>query len=216
MIGYWSRLISGKNTKLCYVMYQCLLQLDRLGLYTSPWLACIKNICNDCGMSGMWLLQDVPNSRWVKKAVEQRLKDQWLVTWHHNLETKSLSSNYRVFKTDFGREQYLEKLTKGDRLLVTKFRTCNNRLPVNVGRYQGVSREDRVCNKCNVEVVGDEFHVLFECTDVEIVRLRNMYIPNYYINRPTQFKYVLFMQSTSSSVMKKLSLFLRMVLRMFR
>ncbi len=21
MIGYWSRLISGKNTKLCYVMY---------------------------------------------------------------------------------------------------------------------------------------------------------------------------------------------------
>lgn len=37
MIGYWSRLISGKNTKLCYLMYQCLLQLDRLGLHTSPW-----------------------------------------------------------------------------------------------------------------------------------------------------------------------------------
>ncbi len=65
--------------------------------------------------------------------MEQRLKDLWLVTWHHNLETKSLSSYYRVFKTDFGREQYLEKLTKGDRLLVTKFRTCNNRLLVNVG-----------------------------------------------------------------------------------
>ncbi len=49
----------------------CLLQLDRLGLYTSPWLACIKNICNNCGMSGMWLLQEVPNSRLVKKAVKQ-------------------------------------------------------------------------------------------------------------------------------------------------
>ncbi len=36
MIGHWARLISGKNTKLCYVMYHCLLQLDRLGLYTSP------------------------------------------------------------------------------------------------------------------------------------------------------------------------------------
>ncbi len=131
MIGYWSRLISGKNTTLCYVMYQCLLQLDRL--------ACIKNICNDCGMSGMWLLQEVPNSRWVKKPVEQKLKDQWLVTWHHNSETKSLCSNYRMFKIDFGMEQYLKKLTKGDRILVAKFRTYNNRLPVNVGRYQGVS-----------------------------------------------------------------------------
>ncbi len=35
--------------------------------------------------------------------------------------------------------------------------------------YQCVSREDRVCNKCDVEVVGDEFRVLFECMDVEIV-----------------------------------------------
>lgn len=161
------------------------------------------------------MLQDVSNSRWVKKAMEQRLKDQWLVTWHHNLETKSFSSSYRVFKTDFGREQYLEQLIKGDRLLVTKFRSCNNRLPVNVGRYQGVSREDRVCNMCNAEVEGEEFHVLFECTDMEIVRLGNMYIANY-INRPTQFKYVLFMQSISSNVIKKLSLFLRMMLRMFR
>ncbi len=91
----------------------CLLQLDRLGLYTSPWLACINNICNNCGMSGMWFLQEVPNSRRMKKAVEQKLKDQWLVTWNHNLETKSLCSNYRMFKIDFVMEQYLRKLKKG-------------------------------------------------------------------------------------------------------
>ena len=113
-------------------------------------------------------------------------------------------------------EQYLKKLGKGDRILMAKFRTCNNRLPVNVGRYQGINREDRVCNKCDVGVVGDEFHVLFECMDVEISRLRDMYIPHYYTNRPSEFKYVLFMQNTSSGVMEKLCLFLRMMLRMFR
>ncbi len=48
-------------------------------------------------MSGMRLLQEVPNVRWVKKTVEQKLKDQWRVTWHHNLETKSLCSNYKLF-----------------------------------------------------------------------------------------------------------------------
>ena len=216
MIGYWSRLITGKNAKLCYVVYQCLLQLDRVGLYTSPWLDCIRKICNDCGMSGLWLLQEIPNTKWVKKAVELKLKDQWLVAWRQNLQTKSLCSNYRMFKIDFGMEKYLSKLTKGDRILVAKFRTCNNRLPVNIGRYQGVSREDRVCNKCDDGVVGDEFHVLLECTDMEIVRIREMYIPNYYTTWPTQYKYVSFMQNTSTSVINKLSLFLRKVLCMFR
>ncbi len=47
------------------------------------------------------------------------------------------------------------------RILMAKFRTCNNRLPVYVGRYQGVRRDDSVCNKCGVSVVGDEFHVFF-------------------------------------------------------
>ncbi len=108
------------------------------------------------------------------------MKDLWLVTWHHNLEIKLLCSNYRMLKIDFGMEQNLKKLTKGDRILVTKFRTCNNRLPVNVGRYQGVSREDRVCNKCGLGILGDEFHVLFVRTDQEIVSLRDMYVPNYY------------------------------------
>ncbi len=63
MIRYWSRLISGKHTKLCFIMYQCLLELDRLGLYTSSWLACIKILviiveCQVCGCSKKFLLQD--------------------------------------------------------------------------------------------------------------------------------------------------------------
>ncbi len=44
MIVYWARLISGKDSKLCFIMYQCLLYLDRSGIYTSTWLTCIKDI----------------------------------------------------------------------------------------------------------------------------------------------------------------------------
>ena len=53
MLGLWSRLVTGKTSKLCYLMYQCLLQLDMLGIYTSPWITCIKNTCNGYGMSGI-------------------------------------------------------------------------------------------------------------------------------------------------------------------
>ncbi len=94
-------------------MYQCLLLLDGEGLYTSPWLACIRNICNECGMSGMCFFQNAPNTTWARKAVEQKLKDQWLVTCH-NVQTRSLCSNYRMFKMVHGMEQYLGKLSKND------------------------------------------------------------------------------------------------------
>ncbi len=35
MMGYWSKIILGTDTKFCSVMYYCLLHLDRLGIYTS-------------------------------------------------------------------------------------------------------------------------------------------------------------------------------------
>ncbi len=196
-------------------MYQCLLQLGRLGIYSSPWLTCMKKICNECGFSGIWLLQDVHNPIWIKKAIEQRLKDQWIVLWQQNLSTKSICSNYKLFKHEFGMEKYLTKLKKCERILITKFRTCNNRLPINTGRYQGIDREDRICNKCN-DGVGDEFHLLFECTDEEISRLRVMYLPVFYTSRPTHHKYISLMSNSSQNILKKLYLFLKYVMNRFR
>lgn len=216
MIAYWARMISGRETKLCFVMYKCLLHLDRSGIYTSPWIACIKNICNECGMSWLWLTQTVPNVIWVKKAVELRLKDQWITTWRSNIETKSLCSNYRIIKLNYGMEDYILKMQKSNRILLTKLRTLNNGFPVNVGRYTGVPREDRICSKCDANAIGDEYHVLFICNNTDIVMLRARYIPEYFVCRPSYFKYTSLMQSTNVNILKNLSLFVKAVLSMFR
>ncbi len=65
---------------------------------------------------------------------------------------------------------------KSSRILINRLRISNNRLPFNVGRYTWVNREERVCNKCNANVIGDEFHAILECTNKETVRLREMYV----------------------------------------
>lgn len=81
MIGYWSRLLTGKTTKLSTIMYKCLLHLDSTGIYSSQWITHIRTILNNCGMSGIWLDQHVNNPLWLKNAVERKLKDQWITTW---------------------------------------------------------------------------------------------------------------------------------------
>ncbi len=216
MIGYWVRILSGKNTKLSYIMYKCLLQLHTSGVYSSPWITFIRSICNDCGMSGIWTSQSIVNPKWFKQAVKLRLKDQWITKWSNNLQNKSICSSYNLFKEIYVLEDYLLKLSKGNRITLCKLRACNNKFPINVGRYEDIPRENRICSKCVGNHVGDEYHILFNCQNANIVRLREMYVPSYYRVRPTQIKHKLLMQTSNVNTLNNLSLFLRAVFSMYR
>ena len=144
-------------------MYQCLLNLNQAGVYTSPWLNYVKAICNDCGLSQVWLSQEVVNPAWFRLTVEQQLKDQWITKWFSNLETKGICSNYKIFKHLFQMEDYLIKLDKSERITFCKFRAGNHKLPIITGRHTNIARENRICPKCNGNFIGDEFHLLFVC-----------------------------------------------------
>ncbi len=150
-------------------MYQCLLYLDNSELYTSPWIKEIKSIMNNCGLSWVWLSQEVPNPVWLGKAVEQKLKDQWISLWHSNVRMKSVCSNYLTFKCTYGREEYLTKLKTKAGITPTKIRTNNNRLLITVGRYQNVPREERICDKCDDTALRDEHHIILVCNNQVIV-----------------------------------------------
>ncbi len=69
-ISFCLRMINGKQTKLSYLMYKCLFELDTSGTCSSPWITDVKNTCNDCGMPGAWLMQGVDNPKHFKKTVE--------------------------------------------------------------------------------------------------------------------------------------------------
>lgn len=51
MIGYWTRSVTVKAKKLSHVMYQCLVYLCCVELFTSPWIKYIRCILYNCGMS---------------------------------------------------------------------------------------------------------------------------------------------------------------------
>lgn len=124
MLNFWARLITCKRSKLSYIMYCCLCQLYQRGVYSSPWLAQVKYIYINCGMSEVWVSQTVVNPTWFKKSVAIRLKDQWITTWNANLMSKSICSSYNIYKDIYCLEEYL--------IVLTKLRASNKRLPINV------------------------------------------------------------------------------------
>lgn len=81
-----------------------------------------------------------------------------------------------IKNNNYGMEKYSVKKQKSNRFLLTILRTLNHKLPVNVDRYAGVTRVDRICSKCDAYAVGNEYHVPFVCNSTDIVVLRAMYL----------------------------------------
>jgi len=59
---------------------------------------------------------------------------------------------------------------------LTRWRLSCHALPIERGRYSGITRLERLCTKCNLGKVGDELHALFICNDVVIKSLRDKYL----------------------------------------
>ncbi len=216
MLNYWSRIISGKQDKLCYIMYQCIYRLYNANSFRSPWLNCINNLLNNSGMSGIWLNQEVRNPLWLKLAFERSIKDQWITEWYADLNSKSSCSTYVSFREVFSFQSYLVNLPKHYRINLCKLRTNNHRLPIVTGRFNRTPREQRICNKCSENIVGDEFHVLLECTNQEITQLRLRCIPLYYRSNPSRLKMVQLFNDSRYKVQYKFAVFVKSVFSLFR
>lgn len=55
------------------------------------------------------------------------------------------------------------------RIAVAQFRT-GSLLQVEKGRWIGQSREERICRRCEMQVVDDERHMIFQCTGLDDIR----------------------------------------------
>ena len=71
--------------------------------------------------------------------------------------------SYRLFKSDFRFEKYLDVLNDKNRFTFCRFRTSNHRLPIEVGRWTNVERQNRLCQLCQSREIGDEFHYVLQC-----------------------------------------------------
>jgi hypothetical protein len=71
-------------------------------------------------------------------------------------------------------------------IALARFRTCNQKLPIETGRWNNVPRDQRICHPCGI-VMGYEYHYIMKCSVFN--ESRRLYVPQVYIQRPKILKY---------------------------
>ena len=182
IISYWASILSNKPEKLSFQIYNVIFKTFQDNTFVSPWLKFVKNTLDNCGLSNIWLSQSFLSVKNLTENVRQVLKDQYRQEWASTIENSSKSVTYKCFKKDLKFESYLLELPHVYKRILIKFRTSNHKLPIENGRFSKLSRHLRVCENCDTNTLGDEFHFLLECPALN--DLRKKYIPKFYWQRP--------------------------------
>ena len=136
--------------------------------------------------------------------------------WQGIISSKTSCILYRSFKQDLKCENYLLLLDNNDRINICKFRCRNTKTPVVTLSYvnRNIPYDDRLCQICNMNEIGDEFHYLFICPTFH--PHRNNYLNNYYITNPNMIKFSQLLQSNNITILKKLARFISIINKTFR
>ena len=88
MIKFWAKILTGKNTKISYKMYELLLYLHNKDIYSCKWILCIQNawILQDVGLNYIWITKTVPNINWLCREVKDRLEMQFVQKWNSDVQ----------------------------------------------------------------------------------------------------------------------------------
>lgn len=200
ILSFWGKLLKCNEPKVSTIMLKLMSHRLKKGMQTPRWLSKVKQLLNDSGLCHMWSSQLSKTSiPLLKKQFVTVQKNQFLQLWLNQIWNSGKCTNYRIFKDKFVIEPYLTFLPKHHRIMVTKFRCRNHKLPVETGAYLCLERSKRVCTLCISGEIGDEFHYLFKCKHFS--RKRAECIKNYYTHRPNTIKYYdLFNHSTKKQL----------------
>lgn len=144
------------------------------------------------------------------KAVNQKIKDQFIQNCTANIELTSNSNIYRIFKTKFERSQYILQLPLSLCKIYIRFRTRNHKLPVETGRWKGIQLFERKCTLCDGDL-GDEYHYLLVCDHFK--EERQKYLKPYYYNRNNTLKFNQLMNVTVIKDMRNLCFLIDSIVR---
>ena len=115
---------------------------------------------------------------WFMKLYKLRLINCFENWWKNQISNSVKLDFYSTVKKHFRFESYLDNLDRDIRLFVTRLRISSHNLPVEIGRYrkEKMERNDRKCDICAIDDIGDESHYLLRCKNHRLSEIRNTFL----------------------------------------
>ena len=110
-------------------------------------------------------------------VLTKAIKGMFKAIWSGALQQSKKLLLLKSIKSDWGPAPYINDLSFNQRKTITRIRLSAHRLPIEVGRYTRpiTPQELRFCKLCqfksNVNSIGDERHLLFECSVGQHIRM---------------------------------------------
>ena len=154
-----------------------------------------NTVINDLGFT--YILQNFDENFNYLSLLKRRVRDQYIQLWNISINNTPKLDLYCQYKTTFCYETYLDSV-KNDSLRkhVSRFRLSSHSLEIEVGRFNGTPRANRICKLCNQQVIESEFHFLLSCPLYR--NIRNKYVR--FTSWPTLRKFISLMSCEKKSV----------------
>lgn len=145
------------------------------------------------------------NTNYISK-LKQRIRDQYVQEWNSEVNNMPKLELYSKYKVSFELESYIVKIKNESlRKTLSQFRLSSHKLEIEVGRYSGIARENRICKCCSSNMIESEYHFLLTCPLYRHLRLK-------YLGRaswPSLNLFQTYMSSSSTKTLLNISKFIK-------
>ena len=121
------------------------------------------------------------------RATLQNLQENYESIYHDYMSSHTKLKIFNSIKRCYSRPKYLDIVKSSDRCSLTKLRLSAHSLPIEIGRYKNIDQKNRFCDVCDSKCIGDEYHLLFNCSNQHLVKLRDIFLKQIY-NKCDQLK----------------------------
>ena len=144
------------------------------------------------------------NVRVFLNILKPRLIDNYLIELREGLRASSSLTVFKELNETFELATYLNVLCNDRyRTSLAKLRLSSHSLAIETGRHTGVPRSERKCTFCGSDEIEDEYHFIISCSFYN--EIRKVYIPKYYISRPSKF--IGLLNCSSVKILKNLAIY---------
>ncbi|XP_052260175.1 uncharacterized protein LOC127864540 [Dreissena polymorpha] len=132
IIKYWFKILTSENIIMQIVYKQALNDCNK-GF--TNWVSHVKNMLNNYGFGYVFENPNVVQINSFIREFKCRLVDNFRQEWYGKLNSSPVLDMYKVFKTSFEYEEYLDLLPRRLRLFFVRIRVSAHPLRIQTGRY---------------------------------------------------------------------------------